>query len=87
MPLAAAGIIKLGHGVMPLAASTTIPKNIMSRATATPLAAVVTAVTKHAGELRPSAPSPLPPLSPRTAGTWGALPSSMVRGSWLVNKG
>lgn len=85
MQLAAAGVVKLGNNVMPLAAATTVSNNIMPLATATLLAA--TAVVKRADTLRTFAPPLSPSMSPQTAGTGDALPSSTVRGSGVVNKG
>ena len=74
MPLAAAGIVKLGNGVMPLAVVATIPNNIM----------LLAAVTKCADKLRPSVPPSLPPLLPWTVGTVDDLPSPIVHGPRFV---
>ena len=48
MPLAAAGVVKLGDDVIPLAAATIVANNIMTWAAAAPLAAAATAVVKRA---------------------------------------
>ena len=87
MPLAAAGVVKLGDGVMPLAAATPFLNNIMPLAVAAPLAAA--AVAKRAKELRPSAPPPLPPMLPGrlTQGMLSDCQRFAIRGSINVNKG
>ena len=47
MPLAAAGVVKLGDGVMPLAAATVVANNIM------PLAAAAAVAKRATNRVRP----------------------------------
>lgn len=74
MPLAVAGIVKLGVDMMPLTATSTVANNVMPLVAAAPLATAAAVVAKRAAKWCSSQPPQLPLMSPRTAGTVDASP-------------